>query len=544
MSGCFATPHAHLLVLRFSCQVSPLLIELWMSNLNDFLTTLTKAGKHPTDDIDGSTSSKRSKGSKDSTPIETSVFGYTDINKLEHCARALQKNIRTIVEEAPDLAKLKEYALDHTVDKFARQEIQNNTLLHLVASLKSLYESNQMQIFNDILENNVDHATQRKSLDRTKISKQEIIAGLEIEEDEVVAQSSKLPELPKIKDAHLRARVFQHKSTSANKTYLAEQEIVLSHNERLEFLGDSVLNTLVTFILYEKFPFANEGVLSQIRSLLVSNKTLAEFSTQYGFDQSLRCKVDESALRNGKQKIYADIFEAYVGALAMERGFDLSEVQLWLLALMASKLSAAALEIKRSTPINKDAKTELYSLVGTASLHPIYKVVENGNGVQDLFKVQCIMEDSILGEGVAPGLRDAGLRAAMEALKNKPMLEKYGRRRLETDRSISVVNGDTPTSASIVLASSTDFPLVADSLVFANKFAKNEAYAFFGKTLGLTPEYAVSFDAENNRYKAELKVKETVISLAYDASKKNAMSRAATVLLENKDKLNEILNFI
>lgn len=514
-----------------------------MSNLNDFLTTLTNVAKHSADGENLSRETKRAKKSA-GTSVEASVFGYTDINKFEHCARSLQKNVRTIVEEAPNSAKLKEYSQDHTVDKFARQEIKNNPLLHLVASLKSLYESNQMQIFNDILENSVDPGIQRKTLDRSKISKSEMVAGPELDGDEEIAQSSSLPELPKIKDAHLRARVFQHKSTSANKTYLAEQEIVLSHNERLEFLGDSVLNTLVTFILYEKFPFANEGVLSQIRSLLVSNKTLAEFSTQYGFDQSLRCKVDEAALRNGKQKIYADIFEAYVGALAMERGFELSEVQLWLLALMATKLSLAALEIKKSTPINKDAKTELYSLVGTASLHPIYKVVENGNGVQELFKVQCIMEDSVLGEGVAPGLRDAGLRAAMAALKNKPMLEKYGRKRLETDRSISVVTGDNGTQVPNGMISSTEFPLVADTLVFANKFAKNEAYAFFGKTLGITPEYAVSFDAENNRYKAELKVKETVISLAYDASKKNAMSRAAAVLLENKDKLNEILNFI
>lgn len=511
-----------------------------MSDLNDFLNTLQSAAKRTSD---GPSSQSKKAAIRDSVPKEISAFGYTDINKFEHCARSLQKSVRTIVEEAPNSAKLKEHALDHSVDKFARQEIQNNPLLHLVASLKSLYETNQMQIFNDILENNGDLAAQRKSLDRGKVSPSVSVGGPELDE-EVAPQSGSLPELPKIKDAHLRARVFQHKSTSANKTYLAEQEIVLSHNERLEFLGDSVLNTLVTFILYEKFPYSNEGVLSQIRSLLVSNKTLAEFSTQYGFDQSLRCIVDESALRNGKQKIYADIFEAYVGALAMERGFDLSEVQLWLLALMAPKLYVAALEIKKATPINKDAKTELYSLVGTASLHPIYKVVANGNGVQELFKVHCIMEDDILGEGVAPGLRDAGLRAAMAALKNKPMLEKYGRRRLETDRSISVVNGEKSTPTPALRTVSSEFPLVADSSVFANKFAKNEAYAFFGKTLGLTPEYAISFDAENNRYKAELKVKETVISLAYDASKKNAMSRAASVLLENKSKLNEILNLL
>ncbi|KAF7582116.1 Ribonuclease III domain family protein [Clavispora lusitaniae] len=519
-----------------------------MSDLKNFLNTLTKAATQPSEALPAPNARKKMKTSEDSS-LETSVFGYTDINKFEHCARSLQKNVRIIVEEAPDSSKLEEYAQDNSVDKFARQEIQSNGLLHLVAKLKTLYEDNQMQIFDDILENKITIGSKRTrsqiSTGDTETDDQDFTSKVLSEDDELVAKDSSLPPLPKIRNAHLRARVFQHKSTSANKTYLAEQEIVSSHNERLEFLGDSVLNTLVTFILYEKFPFANEGLLSQIRSSLVSNKTLAEFSTQYGFDQSLRCKVDESALRNGKQKIFADIFEAYVGALAMERGFDMNEVQQWLKTLMASKLSEADLAIKKATPINKDAKTELYSLVGTASLHPIYKVVQNGNGVQSLFKVQCVMEDNVLGEGVAPGLRDAGLRAAMAALKNKPMLEKYGRRRLETDRSISVVSGEAGESKSDAPETNTaEFPLIAGSHVFANKFAKNEAYAFFGRTLGLTPEYAVSFDAENNRYKAELKVKEKVVSVAYDASKKNAMSRAATVLLENKEKLNALLNYI
>lgn len=116
-----------------------------MSDLKNFLNTLTKAATQPSEALPAPNARKKMKTSEDSL-LETSVFGYTDINKFEHCARSLQKNVRIIVEEAPDSSKLEEYAQDNSVDKFARQEIQSNGLLHLVAKLKTLYEDNQMQI--------------------------------------------------------------------------------------------------------------------------------------------------------------------------------------------------------------------------------------------------------------------------------------------------------------------------------------------------------------------------------------------------------------
>lgn len=509
-----------------------------------FLSTLADAVASDSDTPVPAKKQKLALPLPQASPTPSPSFGYTEINKLEHCARILQKSIRTVIEDSPDVDTLASLTNDPTVEKFARQEIQANTLLHLVAKLKTLYEKGQLPIFDDIQEGRIVVQEKRKPVDKSQLG-----AGLELygepdtSDDVTTTSSAGLPPLPVIKDPHLRARVFQHKSTSANKTYLDEQEIVLAHNERLEFLGDSVLNTLVTYILYRRFPYANEGNLSKIRSLLVSNKTLAEFSNAYGFDQSLHSKIDENSLRTGKQKIHADIFEAYLGALAMERGYDLAEVEAWLNELMADKIAIAAHELKKLTPINKDAKTELYSLVGTASLHPEYKVVENGNGVHTPYKVHCIMEDDILGTGEAPGLKEAGLRAAMAALKNKALLEKYGRRRLETDRSVSVVRCENGTDETTP-QSTSKLPLVADRLVLANKFAKNEVYAYFGKNLGLNPEYVLSFETENKRYKAELKVKETVIALAYDTSKKNAMSRAATVVLENKDILHDIVSWI
>lgn len=569
------------------------------------------------------------------------AFGYADINKLEHCARLLQKNIRQIIEDAPSVNTLRQLLSDPELNEFSRQELQGNPLIQLLAKLKTLYETGELPLFDEIVGNRLEvaprkpadksalaelatspslsapagslptngltlvdhhfaqdlhlggnrggpgkrkresgeekntlgaHSEQQSAGKRTEAHSKEITvdsaSGLDSGNvtsgeggDSSVsgaggsgffgagasasADTAPLPPLPPIHDPALRNRVFQHKSTSANKTYLDEQEIVLAHNERLEFLGDAVLNTLVTFILYDRLPYASEGVLSQTRAQLVNNRTLAEFLAAYGFDTALRCTVDDAALRSS-QKMYADVFEAYLGALAVERHLDMAEVERWLAELMHGRIEHAAVALLRLVPINKDAKTELYSLVGSAALHPTYKVVSNGDGVNVPYKVRCLMGEDVLGEGAAPGLRDAGLRAAMAALKNRPLLEKYGRQRWETDRCVSVVRGASKSDKDeqSVRSDSGGFPIVADNSVLPNKFAKNELYAYFGKQLGLTPEYVSTADPDKGRYRVELRVKDAVVAVAYDTSKKNAMSRAAAVVLEHKHRMNEILNYI
>lgn len=74
--------------------------------------------------------------------------------------------------------------------------------------------------------------------------------------------------MPEIKDHVIRARVFMHKSLVNDKVYLNESDIIKSNNERLEFLGDSILNTVMTMIIYNKFPSLNEGNLTELRKNL------------------------------------------------------------------------------------------------------------------------------------------------------------------------------------------------------------------------------------------------------------------------------------
>lgn len=491
------------------------------TGLNDFLNTLVDAAQ-------GNGSQKRRK-TLPTADLESSAFGYTEVNKLEHSGRMLQKSIRQILDVAPTLSELNELANSSKVDAFAKGELENNKLVKMAASLKTKYLQHDLPIFDEILKELVEADDEVKPNAQAKEAPKNQ-APLEVTN----TQSNDIIPLPEIRSAPLKARVFQHKSMSANKTYLDDKEIISQHNERLEFLGDSVLNTVVTKILYQRFPFAKEGQLSQMRSTLVCNKTLAEFSQAYNFHNMLRCNIEEDQLRLGRQKVYADIFEAYLGALAMERGYKLDEVENWLRQLMEKRLRKMARELELTESVDRNAKAELYALIGSASLHPQYVVIDSGDGIGSPFKVQCVMELEVIGEGEAPNTRDAGLRAAMAALKNKAMIEKFTRKRADTDRSVSMTASNPP--------STSEFPLVAPKTILPNKFAKNEVYAYFGKSVGLTPTYEIK--QQEDGYMAELKIKNHVISVAFDASKKNAQSRAATIVLQNKDKIDSFLRFL
>lgn len=489
-------------------------------NLDNFLETLISSGS------DGPQKKK-------SKPNPEKEMGYLELNRLEHTARLLQKCITTIIEEAPNSREIEDAANKGSED-FKKEAIQGNSLVQMVATLKSLYEQHKLPLFDEILQ--------------VKLSG-ETVAGIGTARKEAPKEtkpSSKhqkgLPKLPEINDPQLRRRVFQHKSMASNKTYLDDDEIVLSHNERLEFLGDSVLNMLTTLILYKRFPYAKEGFLSRMRSELVCNKNLAELSVAYGFPYQLQCTIEEALLNQGRQKVHADIFEAYIGALAVERVYDLAEVEQWLALLMKEQLKKMAIEMKKEGKLNKEAKTELYLLIGCAKSHPQYKTVSTGNGGGSKFKVQCIMEGEILGVGESSSQREAGIRAAMAALENSKMLEKFGKKRQETEMAITKVS-DKP-QVLVKPTSSVKLPLVADSLVLPNKFSKNELYAFLGKTLGLLPDYDVLSKLDPTVYTVRLTLNNIVIAVATDSLKKNAMSRAAAIVLENKHLLDEILQVV
>lgn len=524
------------------------------SHLNDFLTALTgQDGQKNADPSKQDT--KRRKTTPSPSETSSNHFTLVDINKYEHCARMLQNAIRTIVNDVPDLAMFNDAINNTNLDDFSKEAIHGNELLEWVCGLKKKYNSGDLKFFDEVnntasASNMPDPTPNRTNESANLLGSKELKAVQNALNDSAKKTSKKgkgLPKLPEISDNALRRRVFIHKSLTKNKTYLKDEEIVQLHYERLEFLGDSVLHYITTVLLFEKFPYATEGFMTRWRSRLVSNKTLAKFSEQYKFDHKLQSRLDETQLVAGREKLIADIFEAYIGALAIDLHLNLTPIRVWLDQLLKEEFFAAEVEAKSEISINKDAKSQLYSLIGSALLHPTYKVVHIGTAETPVYEVHCVMEGETLGVGKAPNLKDAGLRAAMNALTKKERVDYYIKSRLKTDRSISVVKNTTNEQEDLVknqAETNSKFPLIADSSVLAHKFSKNEVHAFLGQSMGMTAEYNSIFDDKEKRYTCELTVNGFTLTKAYDGSKKKGEMRAATLLLQNKHLLPEMMSAI
>ena len=110
------------------------------------------------------------------------------------------------------------------------------------------------------------------------------VASTDHNEKDDHEDDTKLPKLPEIHNTELLDRVFIHKSTLNDRTYLSQHELIAAHNERLEFLGVSILNNGVTMIIYVRFNHELEGDYLKIRYSLVNNNTLGEFAIAYGID--------------------------------------------------------------------------------------------------------------------------------------------------------------------------------------------------------------------------------------------------------------------
>ena len=185
------------------------------------------------------------------------------------------------------------------------------------------------------------------------------------------------------------------------------------NNERLEFLGDSVLNLLLSERLYREFLVASEGDLSRLRSRLVSEEPLAEIAQEMQLGELLLLGSGE--LKTGgfrRQSILADAFEALCGALYLDGGLD--AVRSILGPMFESRIAGLP---EPSTL--KDAKTRLQEhLQANGRSLPIYTVKRtSGEPHAQTFLVSCVITHvSIETEGEGPSRRRAEQAAAQQAL--------------------------------------------------------------------------------------------------------------------------------
>lgn len=209
-------------------------------------------------------------------------------------------------------------------------------------------------------------------------------------------------------DPQLLARALTHRSFSAE------------HNERLEFLGDSVLNLAVAALLYQRLQDLPEGDLSRVRANLVKQETLHQLAVTLGLPEVIRLGEGESRSGGSKRpSILADALEAIIGAVHLDAGYAAAEGlvhRLFQDVEINPQMQAAA----------KDPKTELQEwLQGRKMKLPIYRVAGTlGAAHKQTFDVECeIPELGVTERGIGASRR-AGEQAAAAAmlisLKNRP----------------------------------------------------------------------------------------------------------------------------
>ncbi|MFC3913195.1 ribonuclease III [Pseudaeromonas sharmana] len=203
-------------------------------------------------------------------------------------------------------------------------------------------------------------------------------------------------------DADLLKRAITHRSAGSR------------HNERLEFLGDSILSLVIAETLYHRFPEVSEGDMSRMRATLVREKTLAELAREFELGDYLILGPGE--LKSGgyrRESILADTVEAIIGAIYLDAGMEVTRTLL--LNWYAPRLD----EIRPGAE-QKDPKTRLQEfLQGRRRPLPSYVVVKvKGEAHNQEFTVQCEIEgiaSSVIGVGSSR--RKAEQAAAEKALE-------------------------------------------------------------------------------------------------------------------------------
>jgi ribonuclease-3 len=211
-----------------------------------------------------------------------------------------------------------------------------------------------------------------------------------------------------IRDRRLLAQALTH--TSWLHEHPGE---AAGHNERLEFLGDAVINLAVSEALYVRHPDDDEGVLSARRAAIVSSAGLAGLAVRIDLGSYLQLGEGEAG-REGPHRpsILASGFEALAGALLLDIGWE--QTRDWLIATAGPELDAGLVPMQLKSPKSRLQETTQRLSGG----RPAYRVIEAvGPDHDKVFRVEVTVGGEVLGMGIGPSRRVAETAAAAEAVE-------------------------------------------------------------------------------------------------------------------------------
>lgn len=212
----------------------------------------------------------------------------------------------------------------------------------------------------------------------------------------------------KFNDINFLVTAFTHRS------YLNEhRKSVSEHNERMEFLGDAVLELVVTEFLYSNYE-EPEGILTNWRSALVRTESLSAAAKELGFGEYLRLSRGEKAGSDrARQQIKANAFEAVIGAIYLDQGYEPTRD-------FIARNILSTLDKILETGSWRDAKSHLQEVAQSEEgATPSYRVIdEEGPDHDKTFTLGVYINDELRGKGTGNSKQEAQQEAAQEALKH------------------------------------------------------------------------------------------------------------------------------
>jgi ribonuclease-3 len=200
---------------------------------------------------------------------------------------------------------------------------------------------------------------------------------------------------------------FRHKSAAQNI-----KKGVKNSNERLEFLGDAVLGSVVAEVLFKLYPYEDEGFLTELRSKIVSRVNLNQLGKKLGFDKLI--EFDNRALNSQRQgSLLGDAFEALIGAVYLDKGYDFTK------NFLINHIIKSHIDIHKLEQTETNFKSKLIEWCQRHGKDITFDLVSNHEGENiKLFSVQASVDGEIVGLGKEFSKKNAEKLAAEKACES------------------------------------------------------------------------------------------------------------------------------
>lgn len=181
------------------------------------------------------------------------------------------------------------------------------------------------------------------------------------------------------------------------------------NNERLEYLGDAVLSSIIADYLYKLFPYQNEGFLTEMRARLVSRSRLNKLAVKLGIDKLI---YNGSNNRSGSKSIFGDTFEALIGAIYLDKGYAFAK------KTILNRIVRIHLDIKEIEKTDTNFKSRMLEYAQKEKKTLEFKVVaEIGEGYKKQYLVELVLNGASIAKGQDFSIKGAEQRAAEHALE-------------------------------------------------------------------------------------------------------------------------------